>query len=390
MNGFLFIKSKKWSNAIYAVIFIHTFIYTIIYSGNYSNSLVTKFNTTEDYPEQKAWNKFWHNFSLFKVSPLKFTALPSTDLFLINESKIHKRYCHGGSDKASIYILALIISSWTNFHARQRVRETWAFSGSISEANRTHYIRHVFLVGQAPSYNSTLSKQEILISQNKLESEIESFQDIVGANFIDNYANLTYKTMTGIAFALMEGHRNKNSPLFESSCFKKYLLKIDDDTLPNLKYLMKTLVNYHKNPMINKNSVSRQPSVSFPVFICKVAHNWLPIRSPEHKNFLSPSDYPPEKLMPFCPGAAYLVSYDLKTLENMCNTSRFTKYIANEDVYVTGMLSELLNISLIDMGEYYSNMDSYTLKEKSEKYMFSTHIKDDYSYKNIWKNIESR
>ncbi|CAK9293440.1 unnamed protein product [Gordionus sp. m RMFG-2023] len=158
-----------------------------------------------------------------------------------------------------------------------------------------HYIRYVFLVGQAPSYNSTLSKQEILISQNKLESEIESFKDIVSANFIDTYANLTYKTMTGITFALIEGLRNKNSPLFQSSCFKKYLLKIDDDTLPNLKYLIKTLVNYHENPIINKNSISRQTSVFFPVFMCKVAHNWLPIRSPEHKNFLSSSDYPPKK-----------------------------------------------------------------------------------------------
>ncbi|CAK9305013.1 unnamed protein product [Gordionus sp. m RMFG-2023] len=230
------------------------------------------------------------NFSLFNVSEIRFTAVPSTDLFLTNMLKNDERDCCAGNC-TSIYILALIISSWNNFRIREVIRDTWEFNGNISVENRTHYVRHVFIVGQAP-YNSSLSEQENISSQLKLESEIGLFQDILKINIMDTYANLTYKTMSGITFALMRGIQNKIFPLFKSPCFKKYLLKIDDDTLPNLASLIETLLNYHENISINNLSMSQQDSITFPVFICDVTHHCYPMRDYKHKNFLSILNFP--------------------------------------------------------------------------------------------------
>ncbi|XP_065323177.1 UDP-GalNAc:beta-1,3-N-acetylgalactosaminyltransferase 1-like [Gordionus sp. m RMFG-2023] len=286
----------------------------------------------------------------------------------------------------SIYILALIISSWNNFRIREVIRDTWAFNGNISVENRTHYVRHVFIVGQAP-YNSSLSEQENISSQLKLESEIGLFQDILKINIMDTYANLTYKTMSGITFALMRGIQNKISPLFKSSCFKRYLLKIDDDTLPNLASLIETLLNYHENLSIINLSMSQKDSITSPVFICNVVGRELPIRDHKHKNFLSSSDYPPSKLPPFCRGSAYLLSYHLRTLENMCIMSRLSNYIANEDVYVTGMLSQLLNISMVNIGHaYYTGHYPANISRMLDyrNYIFMTHVHEIHDLLEIW------
>ncbi|CAK9305011.1 unnamed protein product [Gordionus sp. m RMFG-2023] len=324
------------------------------------------------------------NFSLFK-SEIRFTAVPSTDLFLTNMLKNDERDCCAGNC-TSIYILALIISSWNNFRIREVIRDTWEFNGNISVKNRTHYLRHVFIVGQAP-YNSSLSEQENISSQLKLESEIGLFQDILKINIMDTYANLTYKTMSGITFALMRGIQNKISPLFKSSCFKRYLLKIDDDTLPNLASLIETLLNYHENLSIPNLSMSQQASITSPVFICNVVQHWLPVRNSRQKNFLSSLDYPPRELPPFCPGSAYLLSYHLPTLEDMCIMSRFTNYIANEDVYVTGLLSQLLNISMVNIGHaYYTGNYPVNISRMLDyrKYIFMTHIHETNVFIDLW------
>ena len=81
--------------------------------------------------------------------------------------------------------MIIIITSSTDGHERrQAIRDTWA---SVTKGNTAH-VRHVFLLGT--SSQGTVS--------DDVKAESSRFKDVVVADFVDSYGNLTFKTMVGM------------------------------------------------------------------------------------------------------------------------------------------------------------------------------------------------
>ena len=141
----------------------------------------------------------------------------------INFTSTPLHYC-----EPPVVLLVLIRSSLRHVARRQEIRSTWA--------NQRHYqklrvsIRHAFVLGEAlpadasPFLHSTLKK----------ESELEG--DLILADFADTYENLTYKTMTGMRWAVEYCHHFQ------------YALLLDDDMHIYLKNLLRFLSNPEKYP----------------------------------------------------------------------------------------------------------------------------------------------
>lgn len=85
-------------------------------------------------------------------------------------------------------LLLVVKSALTHFDQRQAIRETWGDEMQFS----TIVIRRVFLLG-------TGFDPEI---QRKVDEEDEMFNDIVQADFVDDYHNNTLKTMSGFKWAV--------------------------------------------------------------------------------------------------------------------------------------------------------------------------------------------
>lgn len=66
-----------------------------------------------------------------------------------------------------------------------------------------------------------------------MQDESEEFDDILQADFIDHYFNLTLKTVFTLKFFMNESNFEENPPF--------HVMKIDNDAYLNLPQLMKEL-----------------------------------------------------------------------------------------------------------------------------------------------------
>ena len=87
-----------------------------------------------------------------------------------------------GSTKPEM--IMMITSSLDGFERRQAIRDTWA---SVSKNNTAH-VRYVFLLG-------TTGDRKV---SDDVRAESSRYQDMLVSDFVDAYANLTYKTMVGL------------------------------------------------------------------------------------------------------------------------------------------------------------------------------------------------
>lgn len=101
------------------------------------------------------------------------------------------------------------------------------------------------------------------IVDDRLKDEFQLNGDLVQEDFLDNYNNLTIKTIVAFKWASIYC---KNA---------KYLLKIDDDIMVNTPKLVEWL----------------DKSTLFNTFLCQVWWNSKVIRDANSKHFVSKNDY---------------------------------------------------------------------------------------------------
>ncbi|XP_064083139.1 UDP-GlcNAc:betaGal beta-1,3-N-acetylglucosaminyltransferase 7-like isoform X2 [Macrobrachium nipponense] len=160
----------------------------------------------------KTWD---YNFRLKieSTGPIVFT-YPDAVKFILNE--VH-------ACEEDFLVLALVVTAIQNHQRRHFIRHTWGHSAVVEKTG----IKPLFIVGQPKQQRDQLS----------LEEESHQHHDILQANFIDDYQNLTYKTTAILHWASTSC---PNVPL---------LLKIDDDVIPNPFALSDYLVFYlQRNP----------------------------------------------------------------------------------------------------------------------------------------------
>ena len=222
-------------------------------------------------------------------------------------------------------LVIIIHSAVQNFHHRQIIRETWGKIQPIDFNDHNHRqqkanIIYVFILG------ATNSSQ----LQNHLNEEFENYHDLVQSNFIDHYQNLTYKHVASLRWAI------------EYCYHVDFIIKIDDDAYLNLYTVIESLINY-KNHLITDQNILRAKNL----LACSVfPSNTKPKR--HGKWSLSLESYPDKTFPSYCSGVGYVITPDLAfdLFEAAQNAHTFIPYISIDDVYITGLLMEILQPSI--------------------------------------------
>jgi hypothetical protein len=231
-------------------------------------------------------------------------------------------------------LLVLIHSSRSNLEFRNLIRRTWRSINNIG----LWRIRHIFLLGMDESFPDGESFDRDLEIQ--IESEFNENLDLVQANFVDSYMNLTYKQMMGYKWA-------------RKYCSNaEFVVKTDDDVFIDPYQLTEFLTS--TSELTNRNEKGIIGSVNW---------NVAPVRTPGKRWFVSEEDYAPRSYPSYCIGMGYIVTFNL--VEDLLKASETVPYFFLEDIYVTGMLREYLmknidgaKIKLTNIGEKYIYTDA--------------------------------
>ena len=201
----------------------------------------------------------------------------------------------------SIYLIFCISSDPQHGSTRKVIRETW---GSIKEYNGAK-IRLVFLLGVRKRTTPALTKS----LQKAINSESGKYQDIVQADFVDSYKNLTIKNVLGLHWV----HKFCNQSHF--------IVKTDDDVFINVFKLVRFL-------QMLQSSSSHLTNFLY----CKVNRRIQARRSNDFKWYLSPEEYDYDLFPPYCNGVGYILSADVAA--QLYSVTKHVPFLSIEDVYI--------------------------------------------------------
>ena len=196
-------------------------------------------------------------------------------------------------------LLVVVNSAVTHFEERDAIRQTW---GQFAVERGSLLL---FLIGSPDPFNPDSD-----LIQEKVFREEESHGDLLQGSFIENYYNLTLKTISLLRWV-------------NSTCDQiKYILKVDDDMFVN----MQMVVDFCETRTFNK------------AVIGKLARKWKPHRNPLSKWFVPMSAFNGSIYPNFATGPSYMFSGD--AVGPLINTALTLTPIYLEDVYVTGIVAE--------------------------------------------------
>lgn len=195
-------------------------------------------------------------------------------------------------------ILILITTAYTHMRERATLRKTWL----TRTKQNTAKVRYAFILGW--SANSQLRKY--------VARESEIYRDIVIADFMDSYSNLTYKTIAAFSWARQWcGHT-------------KFVMKTDDDMYVNIENLIALTVRFRG--LLQTRIMGS----------CK---NQSPVRISTSQYYISEEQYPYSDYPTVCSGTGYVTS--IRVIERITNVSPNVPYFPLEDVYVAFCLNKL-------------------------------------------------
>ncbi|KAH8271108.1 hypothetical protein KR018_011897, partial [Drosophila ironensis] len=189
----------------------------------------------------------------------------------------------------------------------------------------------------------------------RLDLENLMYADIIRGNSIDSYMNLTLKTISLLEWAHL------HCP------YAKYVLKTDDDVFINVPRLLS---------FIDKNKAKRK------IFGRRAKH-WQPVRNRASKYYLSINDYPASTFPDFTTGPAYLLTGDI--VHELYKKSLHLLYLKLEDVYITGIVAEMLGIERVNVQEIYNL--PYNLKTCNVHAWISYHMVEPHMQFKLWQKL---
>jgi hypothetical protein len=205
-----------------------------------------------------------------------------------------------------------------------QIRETWG--------SRDHRSLLLFLFGAV----TDAALNDRIIEENRMHD------DIIQGNFIDAYRNMTYKHVMALKWFKYYCHRKPN-----------FLLKTDDDVFVNTPFLYRSLENLIlENQTIIVDSQKKLPLFLAPknLILCKKSENLKALRY-EVKWKVTYEEYNPEYYPPYCLG--YAILYTADVVDQLYKKAQEAKYFWIDDVFVTGIVANELNISVTDGGDYF-------------------------------------
>lgn len=176
---------------------------------------------------------------------------------------------------------------------------------------------------------------------DRLVEENGLYDDIVQGNFIDSYRNMTYKHVMGLKW-------------FKYNCkYPNFVLKTDDDVLVNSPFLYKSLeMFFSKNQtIIDIQKQSSLKLVANQLILCDKIVNSIVKRSFRSKWRVSYKEYSGKIYPPYCPGFGIIYSADV--VKKLYDKAQISRYYWIDDVEISGILADKLNISITNGHELY-------------------------------------
>ena len=208
--------------------------------------------------------------------------------------------CQKCAEDKDIRILFVVKSFVEHFYRRQTIRQSWGFEQRFSDVN----IRTVFLLGIKPTEPHL---------QQRVNNEHQQYRDIVQGQFVDDYYNLTIKTMMGLDWTI-KNCKNVN-----------YFFFVDDDyyvSTRNVLRFLKDPKNYPKHLETYDASSTNELHVNF--WAGFVMHKSYPQRHVLGKSYVTLEEYPYSIYPPYVTGGAYIFS--ATSLRHIYFASIYTKF----------------------------------------------------------------
>lgn len=182
-------------------------------------------------------------------------------------------------------------------------------------------IRRVFLLG---TLNDNAEKKT-RVSQSALLDESRRFDDILQGDFQDTYRNLTLKHLMGLRWAV-------------NNCkHLQYIMKMDDDIVINIYDLLDQL-----HDIVDEDSVTGY-----------ALKNMIPVREAANKWYVNETEYTGNIYPDFVSGWMY-ITHPRVASRLISYAQASNKYFWIDDVFVTGILRQALNIKIRNIGKLYT------------------------------------
>jgi len=219
------------------------------------------------------------------------------------------------------------------------IRQTWGHYHQRSD------VGIAFLLGR------TLDQTDSTIAK-----EFELYSDIIQANIIDSYTNLTLKSVAMLEW--VDNYCNQ----------AKFILKTDDDMFINIPKLLNFLTKHSKD----KRKI-----------FGRLARKWKPIRNKSSKYFVSTQQYRHALFPDFTTGPAYLMTNDV--IHDLYITALDKTYLKLEDVYTTGIVAQDNKIQRQHVNEFYNKR--VALNPCNIQKSISIHMVKNFEQYDLWKKL---
>lgn len=217
----------------------------------------------------------------------------------------------------AIKLIQIVTSFAGNVEARSALRRAYS-----KEELRVLGVYRVFLLAKLrPGIHE--------VTQNAIDNENARYNDIVQGDFFENYRNLTYKHLMGIRWAVSE-------------CQAQFIIKMDDDIVVDMYSL--------------KEIIDSKEKTNFDIlgYIFKFMR---PIRVKANKWFVTKDEFALNTYPTFVSGWLYVIAF--KSAKNILGALESERYFWIDDVFVTGVLAQKVNLKMENAQEYFTTNPEY-------------------------------
>ncbi|XP_014789583.1 lactosylceramide 1,3-N-acetyl-beta-D-glucosaminyltransferase [Octopus bimaculoides] len=244
----------------------------------------------------------------------------------------------GEDERLNIVFLFAVKSYPENYELRKAIRETWG-----TYINPSSKSKILFYMGQS-------SRPEVNI---KVAEESNRFEDIFQGQFIDSFERQSLCTLTAFKYILI------------TYAQIRFLFKVDDSTFINIPHLIRVLKS---NEYLLHNFI-----------MGRVMNYTQPQRNKKSPWYVSRNVYALDFYPNYAQGFAYLFSGNL--IQHFVQASFKVPLLKIEDIFVTGILAQNLNVNYIHSTKFGIPEDScenshyiaipylYTVEDMKRAYM---------------------
>ncbi|WKX96150.1 hypothetical protein Q1695_012529 [Nippostrongylus brasiliensis] len=181
--------------------------------------------------------------------------------------------------------------------------------------------------------------------QEGIVKESAQNRDIIQGNFIDSYRNLTLKHVAGLRAILAESCRDR-----------VVVVKVDDDVVLNLRNI---------SEFVRRNFTGQEDFL-----YCSKREKHAPMREKGKKWTVTKEEWSSELYPTHCLGMIYLVQ--VSSLRKMINSVPSKQFFWIDDVFVTGVLTEAANVTVMPINSMVSGQHHLPKEELKQPEAFQT------------------